>query len=137
MLPGKAEPPCSCTHYCAACTATCEQYALASANATGASGHVVGQAPGSRAGRQVRAVGDAAKGGLKPVLRGRGHAEAAQGLPGLVLLDPGLLPAGHLAGQLDKPGSLFRLTGLDRRLAPARTLDEALDAVMTARRPPG
>jgi len=32
---------------------------------------------------------------------------------------------------------LFRLTGLDRRLAPARTLDEALDAVMTARRPPG
>src|SRR6266700_3524190 len=28
---------------------------------------------------------------------------------------------------------LFRLTGLDRRLAPARTLDEALDAVMTAR----
>jgi anti-sigma B factor antagonist len=32
---------------------------------------------------------------------------------------------------------LFRLTGLDRRLAPARTLDEALDAVMTARRTPG
>jgi len=28
---------------------------------------------------------------------------------------------------------LFRLTGLDRRLPPARTLDEALDAVMTAR----
>jgi len=32
---------------------------------------------------------------------------------------------------------LFRLTGLDRRLAPARTLDEALDAVMTARPTPG
>ena len=32
---------------------------------------------------------------------------------------------------------LFRLTGLDRRLAPARTLDEALDAVVTARRTPG
>ena len=32
---------------------------------------------------------------------------------------------------------LFRLTGLDRRLAPARTLGEALDAVMTARRTPG
>jgi anti-sigma B factor antagonist len=30
-----------------------------------------------------------------------------------------------------------RLTGLDRRLAPARTLDGALDAVMTARRTPG
>ena len=29
---------------------------------------------------------------------------------------------------------LFRLTGLDRRLAPARTLDEALDAVVAARR---
>jgi hypothetical protein len=102
----KPIPPCSCMHSCAACTATCEQYALASATATGASGHVVGQAPGSRAGRQVRAVGDAAKGGLKPVLRGRGRAEAAQGLLGLVLPDPGLLPAGHLAGQLDEPGSL-------------------------------
>jgi hypothetical protein len=32
---------------------------------------------------------------------------------------------------------LFRLTGLDRRLAPARTLDEALDAVVTARGTPG
>ena len=32
---------------------------------------------------------------------------------------------------------LFRLTGLDRRLAPARTLDEALDAVTAARRTPG
>jgi anti-sigma B factor antagonist len=31
---------------------------------------------------------------------------------------------------------LFRLTGLDRRLAPARTLDEALDAVMAARGTP-
>jgi len=29
------------------------------------------------------------------------------------------------------------VAGLDRRLAPARTLDEALDAVMTARRTPG
>jgi anti-anti-sigma factor len=28
---------------------------------------------------------------------------------------------------------LFRLTGLDRRLAPARTLDEALDALTAAR----
>jgi anti-sigma B factor antagonist len=32
---------------------------------------------------------------------------------------------------------LFRLTGLDRRLALARTLDEALDAVVAARRTPG
>ena len=31
---------------------------------------------------------------------------------------------------------LFRLTGLDRRLAPARTLDEALDALMAARSTP-
>ena len=101
----KPIPPCSRTHSCAACTATFQQYAVAS-HRDGASGHVVGQAPGSQAGRHVHAAGDAAKSGLKPVLRGRGHAEAAQGLPGLVLLDPGLLPAGHLAGQLDKPGSL-------------------------------
>ena len=32
---------------------------------------------------------------------------------------------------------LFRLTGLDRRLPPARTLDEALDALMAARGTPG
>ena len=32
---------------------------------------------------------------------------------------------------------LFRLTGLDRRLAPARTVGEALDAVTTAWRTPG
>ena len=31
---------------------------------------------------------------------------------------------------------LFRLTGLDRRLAPARTLEEALDALMAARGTP-
>jgi anti-sigma B factor antagonist len=31
---------------------------------------------------------------------------------------------------------LFRLTGLDRRLPPARTLDEALDAMMTTRGTP-
>jgi anti-sigma B factor antagonist len=31
---------------------------------------------------------------------------------------------------------LFRLTGLDRRLPPARTLDEALDALMAARGAP-
>ena len=31
---------------------------------------------------------------------------------------------------------LFRLTGLDRRLAPARTLEEALDAAMAARSTP-
>ena len=31
---------------------------------------------------------------------------------------------------------LFRLTGLDRRLPPARTLDEALDALMAARGTP-
>jgi anti-sigma B factor antagonist len=31
---------------------------------------------------------------------------------------------------------LFRLTGLDRRLSPARTLDEALDALMAARSTP-
>jgi anti-sigma B factor antagonist len=31
---------------------------------------------------------------------------------------------------------LFRLTGLDRRLAPARTLDEALDAAVAARGTP-
>jgi anti-anti-sigma factor len=31
---------------------------------------------------------------------------------------------------------LFRLTGLDRRLAPARTLDEALDALLAARGTP-
>ena len=32
---------------------------------------------------------------------------------------------------------LFRLTGLDRRLAPARTLDEALDALLAAQSTPG
>jgi anti-sigma B factor antagonist len=31
---------------------------------------------------------------------------------------------------------LFRLTGLDRRLSPARTLDEALDALAAARGTP-
>ena len=31
---------------------------------------------------------------------------------------------------------LFRLTGLDRRLPPARSLDEALDALMAARGAP-
>ena len=31
---------------------------------------------------------------------------------------------------------LFRLTGLDRRLAPARTLEEALDAALAARSTP-
>jgi anti-sigma B factor antagonist len=43
----------------------------------------------------------------------------------------------HVVCARPKVRQLFRLTGLDRRLAPARTLDEALDAVMTARRPPG
>jgi anti-sigma B factor antagonist len=32
---------------------------------------------------------------------------------------------------------LFRLTGLDRRLSPARTLDEALDALLAAQSTPG
>ena len=43
----------------------------------------------------------------------------------------------HVVCARPRVRQLFRLTGLDRRLPPARTLDEALDAVMTARRTPG
>jgi anti-anti-sigma factor len=39
----------------------------------------------------------------------------------------------HVVCARPKICQLFRLTGLDRRLAPARTLDEALDAAAAAR----
>jgi anti-sigma B factor antagonist len=42
----------------------------------------------------------------------------------------------HVVCARPKVRQLFRLTGLDRRLAPARTLDEALDALMAARSTP-
>ncbi len=42
----------------------------------------------------------------------------------------------HVVCVRPKIRQLFRLTGLDRRLPPARTLDEALDALMAARRTP-
>ena len=38
----------------------------------------------------------------------------------------------HVVCARPKVRQLFRLTGLDRRLPPARTLDEALDALMAA-----
>ena len=42
----------------------------------------------------------------------------------------------HVVCARPKVRQLFRLTGLDRRLPPARTLDEALDALMAARTTP-
>jgi anti-sigma B factor antagonist len=42
----------------------------------------------------------------------------------------------HVVCARPKIRQLFRLTGLDRRLSPARTLDEALDALMAARSTP-
>ena len=42
----------------------------------------------------------------------------------------------HVVCARPKIRQLFRLTGLDRRLPPARTLDEALDALMAARGAP-
>src|SRR5437588_3330386 len=42
----------------------------------------------------------------------------------------------HVVCSRPKVRQLFRLAGLDRRLPPARTLDEALDAVMAARGTP-
>ena len=42
----------------------------------------------------------------------------------------------HVVCARPKIRKLFRLTGLDRRLPPARTLDEALDALMAARATP-
>jgi anti-sigma B factor antagonist len=42
----------------------------------------------------------------------------------------------HVVCARPKVRQLFRLTGLDRRLPPARTLDEALDALMAARGTP-
>jgi anti-sigma B factor antagonist len=42
----------------------------------------------------------------------------------------------HVVCARPRVRQLFRLTGLDRRLPPARTLDEALDAVMAARGTP-
>jgi anti-sigma B factor antagonist len=42
----------------------------------------------------------------------------------------------HVVCARPKIRKLFRLTGLDRRLPPARTLDEALDALMAARTTP-
>jgi anti-anti-sigma factor len=38
----------------------------------------------------------------------------------------------HVVCARPKVCQLLRLTGLDRRLPPARTLDEALDALMAA-----
>jgi hypothetical protein len=80
MLPGEADTAVQLHAFLRGVHRDLRAVRLGQRHRDGASGHVVGQAPGSRAGRQVRAVGDAAKGGLKPVLRGRGHAEAAQGL---------------------------------------------------------
>ena len=42
----------------------------------------------------------------------------------------------HVVCAQPKVRQLFRLTGLDRRLPPARTLDEALDSLMEARSTP-
>ena len=42
----------------------------------------------------------------------------------------------HVVCARPRVRQLFRLTGLDRRLPPARTLAEALDAVMAARATP-
>ena len=42
----------------------------------------------------------------------------------------------HLVCARPRTRQLFRLTGLDRRLPPARTLEEALDAAMAARGTP-
>jgi stage II sporulation protein AA (anti-sigma F factor antagonist) len=42
----------------------------------------------------------------------------------------------HVVCARPRTRQLFRLTGLDRRLPPARTLDEALDALMAARGAP-
>src|SRR3954463_7694566 len=42
----------------------------------------------------------------------------------------------HVVCARPRVRQLFRLTGLDRRLPPARTLDEALDAVMAVRGTP-
>ena len=42
----------------------------------------------------------------------------------------------HVVCARPKIRQLFRLTGLDRRLPPARTLDEALDALLAARGTP-
>jgi anti-sigma B factor antagonist len=42
----------------------------------------------------------------------------------------------HVVCARPKIRQLFRLTGLDRRLMPARTLDEALDALLAARSTP-
>jgi anti-sigma B factor antagonist len=42
----------------------------------------------------------------------------------------------HVVCAEPKIRQMFRLTGLERRLAPARTLDEALDALATARAHP-
>jgi anti-sigma B factor antagonist len=42
----------------------------------------------------------------------------------------------HVVCARPKVRQLFRLTGLDRQLPPARTLDEALDALMEARSTP-
>ena len=39
----------------------------------------------------------------------------------------------HVVCARPRVRQLFRLTGLDRRLPPARSLDEALDALMAAR----
>ena len=42
----------------------------------------------------------------------------------------------HVVCARPKIRKLFQLTGLDRRLPPARTLDEALNALMAARTTP-
>ena len=42
----------------------------------------------------------------------------------------------HVVCARPRVRQLFRLTGLDRRLPPARTLDEALDALVAARGTP-
>jgi hypothetical protein len=42
----------------------------------------------------------------------------------------------HMVCARPRIRQLFQLTGLDRRLAPARTLEEALDALMAARGTP-
>ena len=42
----------------------------------------------------------------------------------------------HVVCARPRTRQLFRLTGLNRRLPPARTLDEALDALMAARDTP-
>ena len=42
----------------------------------------------------------------------------------------------HVVCARPRVRQLFRLTGLDRRLPPARTLEEALDALMAARGTP-